>query len=73
MQRKGIKTLRQLCFESGANYDTLKKNKQRGCISFVNAWLIAEYLECDIKEIVEPDWQNQYKWTFVHFKTIEIS
>lgn len=59
MQEKGIKTLKQLCVESGANYGSFRnaRNRMNVGINLTSAWLIAEYLQCDIKDIVKPEWE----------------
>ena len=58
MHEKGIENTKQLCVEAGVNYHSFiqYKNKPQKGITFANAWLIAEYLGCDLMQIVRPVW-----------------
>lgn len=58
MERNSIKNYQQLAYYSGANYNSLmcalsrKRAPQKLC------WLLADFLECDINELVSVDWSD---------------
>ena len=59
MHKNGIKTYKQLAKECGFSFYTFQDNKnRRESISKEHLWLIAEYLSCDMKDLVYPDWED---------------
>ena len=58
-EEKGIHRLSELCCNSGVAYVTLRNGKtfDRG-ISIETAWLLSEYLNCTINDIVTPVWEK---------------
>ena len=59
MHKNNIKTYRQLALECGFSFYTFQDNKnRRGSISKEHLWLISEYLDCDMKELIYLDWEE---------------
>ena len=53
---KGIGRLSELCREAKVNYNVILNNRhKKNGISIENAWLLATFLECDIKDIVTAE------------------
>ena len=56
MHRKGIRTYRQLCAESGISENQFRASVSKNSVSKEMLWLIADSLECHMEEICKPDW-----------------
>lgn len=53
---KGVSRISDLCREAKVNYNAILNNRHKGNgISIENAWLLATFLECDIKDIVTAE------------------
>lgn len=59
MREKDCKTLQELCQMSGASYRAICVSRSRhGTLSIANYWLIADFLDCYIEELMKVDWKK---------------
>ena len=56
MEKNNINNYQQLAYYSGANYNSLMSSFSKKRAPQKLCWLLADFLDCDINEIVSVDW-----------------
>lgn len=58
-ESKGIKKLTVLCRNAGVNYYAVINNRYKSSgISIEVAWKLANFFDCDIKDIVKAEYES---------------